>query len=487
MVWQILNTSYSYFFQLDWLDFRLIGCPKDSLDNLDLLDLMKKSRINKECMNEARKVFKTNYQKMTFVVQGPMVDEEEAVFYEFNPKNIYIQNINVFEQLSKHFGDFIRKIEVLFDAISIKDVRKIMKHINDHCFNTLEILYLDGCEGEMLTYLTKPFPNVYKLLFASSLISRPFVQLNSSTKRFSDLFREVHILYLQVWIRDWEAIDGSYPKVRKIDIRIDAQDSGAHTPHIIRFLNKNVQITDLTLGYSNVRILHAVNEALHQLEALTLVGKSQYYDNFDCNPIEFKTVHRFSFQSTDYNEMPHKISLVSVQKITLLNVPEFDEKWLKSLALSFHDRLHTIDISTNKLKNEALLAIPSMAIGLQSISVASKSHMPADIVIELINKGKRLLFMEFNVFMTGKEQEYLNQTLSGDWNVKYKHNFDHSVHISIDRKKYGKKYWFFSSQEQQPALMKSVHYSSDTSNHESVAVNFWDFRKYHRISQTFVK
>lgn len=419
----------------------MAGCPKGSLDDMELLDLMKKSRINKECMDEARKVFKMHFSNNIFAAQGPMVDDKQAVFYETTYKVIYLQNMDVIEYLLNNFGDLISKFEVSFDSIHMTNGRKIIKYINSNSSKTLETLLLEGCKGNVLNDLSKQFTYVYQLSFASSSTNKQFVKLKNP--KLYELFRELYFLSLNCkWTDDWILFNGNFPKLRKLHVRMphEKQQNNVHTSHFIRFLNKNPQIEMLTIENTNVRILSEVNAVLKQLDNLNLNSLSQNYDNFDCEPIEFKTVQYLTIESMDGDKVPHKIAFNQVQSVGLTIEQQFDEKWIDFLVMISNQQLQKFVIDTEELPNEALWQIPNLLFSMNNFYVSCKSTYTADDVIEFLKRGQLLREVDLHVFMDEADQERLKQTLSADWIVSCRSYPDNTVIIRLRHKEYGKRF-----------------------------------------------
>lgn len=119
-------------------------------------------------MNEARKVFTTNYKMATFTVRGPFNDGIGIDNQEPGPQlMITLNNYDVIKLIFTNFGDLIMRLSLSFRNIPLDQGKQIVKIINAKAFATLEWLYLYDCWGDMFDEFKSTFKNVEMVTFTS--------------------------------------------------------------------------------------------------------------------------------------------------------------------------------------------------------------------------------------------------------------------------------------------------------------------------------
>lgn len=111
----------------------MTGCPSGSLNDVNLQDLLKRSRINDECLNEARSVFRDQYKRVNFVIHGPIINNKHGIYFDSDYRAAYFQNMDNFEYLVNNFGDMVPWIEISIESIHITNAKKVINFLNTKC------------------------------------------------------------------------------------------------------------------------------------------------------------------------------------------------------------------------------------------------------------------------------------------------------------------------------------------------------------------
>lgn len=146
--------------------FSLQEFSPSALNKLKFVDLIRKSRFSDECLNESRKVFKTNYSSKEFHVT------ETGHEYDINDRVIF--NANVINDFLYAFGDLIEKLEIDFYEINESLGHQMVKIVDYKCSATVKSLELTNCTGNVLDGLKTNFTEVktFKVSFGSLAVDK---------------------------------------------------------------------------------------------------------------------------------------------------------------------------------------------------------------------------------------------------------------------------------------------------------------------------
>lgn len=415
---------------------RLKGCPAGSLNDVKLHDLLKRSSISKECLDEARDVFLNQYSKVNFVMHGPIVVHKHGIYFDSDYRTAYFQNVLNFDYLINNFGDLISLVEISFDAIHIKNAKNVIKLLNINA-ETIEKLKLENCKGNVLDELTQTFQYAHHLLYSSSSVDK--LQIKSKNRKMCDLFPELNFLHLQhTGVPAWEFIVGTFPRLRKLIVELprSSKQNNILTVHLVKFLKMNTYIQNLVIENSNLRLLQEVNATLTQLESLELLDLSENYDNLECPAIQFSTVEFLAIESTQIDEIPLNIMFERLSAFNLKIQQDLSDKWLTLIFFQINLDVRRINIDAHDLGLEYFLKMPNFLYHVKMIYIICQSSFKTNDLVRFVEKSKYLRFLDMRIYMTSQDQLRLNASLSTNWEVKFYSHADGTVSIALTHKEY---------------------------------------------------
>lgn len=167
-------------------------CPKGSLNNLILNDLLAKAQTNDQCLIEARNAFKSKYSAKKLIIHGPFQADESKAIARL-PDRFSVNNFPVIKQLFEVFRELIRSVHISFQEISAADGKEIVKLFNDNLKESLTFLTIEHCKENVLDELKNTFQNVTTVKFSTSLPNGQGIVSDNSVP-LSEIFPNLQML-----------------------------------------------------------------------------------------------------------------------------------------------------------------------------------------------------------------------------------------------------------------------------------------------------
>lgn len=227
-----------------------------------MVDLLGLTKINEDCRQEARLVFKQNYSQKIFTLANR---EDENPINDFdNYTSIQIYGVLIKEILNT-FGDLITNVHVT-DNAKEQQTREIIKFINEKFSKTLK--YLEFDTYKVFSELKNTFSNTEELLIGSSRMSAVDVE---KSKKMNEIFPNLtkFAVYFDMNPINWDFINGHFVSLVVLDFH--SLPFLTHGPQIVKFSKQNPQIKELKLLDPDQSSLNEIKKALPNLEKLEIV------------------------------------------------------------------------------------------------------------------------------------------------------------------------------------------------------------------------
>lgn len=354
---------------------------------------------------------------MNFVIDGPFVDDNEIDIDE-QPTSIRLRSQNVVKYFLIRFGEIIRQLRISFEHIDSFECEQIIILVNNRCSNSLDKLFLEDCKGNMLAYLTKPFPKVTHLTFSSSKNDQ--LKRNTNHFNFTSIFTSLHSLNLSVSYMtksDWDYIGNcKWPSIEDlyIALRKPAEQNAEDSLYLRRFLQTNPQISFLSVNKANLNILEEANNLLPELFQLELKGLSEDYFNYQGDQVRFENVKLATIMTDSENELPGMIAFDQLDHLTL-RIPNFTDKWMKFLTNQVNVTLAYLVLSTEMISISDFLTIPEVQKKLQTVTISCQMKLKANDIVSFIAKGEFLNYIDLKILMDDSEEQHLDEVIPISW------------------------------------------------------------------------
>lgn len=228
---------------------------------------------------------------------------------------------------------------------------------------------------------------------------------------------------------EWTFIQGNYPRLPLINVYAELDE--ANEAHLINLLRENsAHFMGVGIHFPTRRLLSKLNVGLPNLSSLFLTGLSQDYSNHDVVHIE--GLKRFNFESKSKDQIPTEIDLHQIKKLALKIPFKLSKKWFNFLENQVNRRLSELDLKTNEITKEQLLAISKHLPNLEAVDVELKSHFAINDIVEFMEKEKKLKRLTLIADIKKLELEKLEEVLTDKWSVEYDHSFETYV-VNLER------------------------------------------------------
>lgn len=321
----------------------------------------------------------------------------------------------IFDLLT-HFGDLITSVWVHFNEASRIVGEEIVRIINERSFQSLKLLVLFDCKGNVLKHLNNPFPNVKYLVFSTNWLDN-FV-IENKTKKMNYIFPKLAHFHAQYTnLDDWSFIDGFFPNLTWFEFALQISKNDVQK-RALSFLKNNPQIDKLSVYNGNCHFFKDVNDILPKFQILEiLVPVRDQLNTSQCDKVHFENVKELLIDSRFLREVPRTIIFDELIKLTIST--SFDSKWLQLMKEQINEKLAILSVFSKILSKEHLLEIPEKLPHLCLIEINSESIFNAIDIIQFINKNKDMTAVEFNIQMNVTEQKHLEQIIIDyEWNIE---------------------------------------------------------------------
>lgn len=383
-------------------------CEQDSLNGESVSNLLDKSKLDRECLEEARAAFKA-YDHFTFLFVGPFIkDEEEAIEMDEDRETVIIRNFNVCKDLLTNFGYLIRKIKVDFQQMDTGLGMQIIEAIGAKCSISLNSLKLINCKEDMLDGLNTEYENVSVLRLTSSATD-PLI--SSDSRMLSTLFPK--LVDLSVTSAELTHFYENIPILTAFDVELPQKGSDIDESHIGHFLKINPQIILLGIYYTTPQLLREVIENIPQLQALSIIKLSEDFVLDQNELIRFDKLTELSVYSDEI------IEWVVFDKLEMLELfiepSKFDDKWLEFLTHRVNKNLTRFTLMANALSKEHFFMIAEKLHNLEKVEISSTSKFTANDIVSFIEKCKYLTSIEMKIEIGESEKKRLMSILPNTW------------------------------------------------------------------------
>lgn len=411
-------------------------CHPGSLIDLRLFDLLEKSNVNEQCLDEARRTFERNYNESFFLLIAPFNGAKNPQEIKETAKSVMIfhKNINVIKGIFNNFGNLLHRIMLSFERIKIDDGEQIIQSINGQCSDSLEVITIKGCQPNLLRQLNNTFKNVHTLTFSSS----PPHPLEIGSVQMNMIFPNVKVLRLDLGKpSEWTNFNGTFPKLAELSVNLAKSGAkhASYVSHIVDFLKINKQIVDLALTHSSLSLLKEVNDILVNLKTLHLNVIGENYLNYEGDPIEFHSVRILDIVSEEDQETPEKIEFPKLNKLRLTLDHSITSKWIKFLVEQVNSKLKILEIITeDTIAMEQFLDIPERIPNMREITIDdSTSYLQAREIMSFLKACKQCTYVNFNIRMEQSDKDELKGILWKHWHMEVIEMCQEFVSIRLNR------------------------------------------------------
>lgn len=327
-------------------------------------------------------------------------------------KNIEVKSLKVLQKLLPNFGDLIVFLEIEFENIEQNKATEIVKSVNEHTSNTLRLLYLIDCYGNVLDELKNQFKEVIAVLFS---VAENF-EFSDKDQRLNKIFPNLQLFLVgKVSAVQWKYVDVEFPSLNNFYIVFIENE--INETHVASFLKKNPQIKAFEINDPSLKVLKEVNDNLPNLISLEINGLSKNYGNDKIDSVHFKNVKKIAIRTQNENEIPEKIGFHQVNNITLNINTTFSDKWFDFIANKIHSKVIYFKLETKSLTKDQLLNLPEKLPDLTEVALHSPVEFAADDVIHFIEKVNHLQILQIFIEMDKNEQDKFKNKFKDDKSV----------------------------------------------------------------------
>lgn len=404
-------------------------CSPGSLDATFLNDLLTKATIDRECLSEARKAFHA-YTNFTFMLSGPFTNDKDMWVEENDELEVvFMKHLDVIRVLLSNFGHLIQSIIINFKYIETEVGREIINIVDEKCYKSLTMIYLLHCRADVLNGLKTEFVKLTSLEFLSSEIE----QFNISSDKLRQSFPKLKILSLELMkTSDLMIFTINFPHLTTISIRFAEHKIRIDESQFGRFLKCNPQLKTLNISYTNLELLHEINENAPQLGHLTINRISKDFSSDQNEPIHFSKLTSFALRVDHIDEWLENISFFQLDMIALyISSDRFNNKWMQFLTNQVNSNVKTISVECQYMEKEHLLEIAERFFGLETFSLICKSEFTANLIVNFIGSSKHLINLEVEIEIDEFERLRLTDILPERWELVNEEQVETRTRITL--------------------------------------------------------
>lgn len=408
------------------------------MEKLKLFDLIMKSTANEGyCLAAAQEVFQRRYNATVFIITGPFTDDEEyAVSEDVVHLTAYLRNLKLIGDFLESFGHFTHHIEIFFKQIQVADGKQVITDINDKSHESLYVLKLEDCKGNMLDDLKNTFTNVERLIFSSSSSQKLVVGQDAIT--FNLIFPKVSSLSIgYTRASDWTLIGQEFPYLNYfyVDLPKVGVEELPNSTCVENVIDKSPAVEKLSIKHSSLSFLKELNRMLPGLKSLELRLLSIDYFNYNASQpkIHFENVVSLAIQKDCQSDrVPEHIAFPEVEDVQLQIQPEFSDKWIHFIGEQLNLNISNLDISTSILSDENFLMIPEKFYNLNTVTISCGTEFKANQIVDFLQLTSSLKRMIIKIPMLTAEQIILKAELRNKWKCDI-HPFGNRVMVTLER------------------------------------------------------
>lgn len=402
---------------------------------MNLSQLIVEANRTEYCLNASREVFRRKYGATIFTIRGPFVSEQTySISEDRNRASALIRSYAMFERIFTPFSDLIQYIKLQFEFIDATVGQKMVKTINSNCVDSLKMLTLEGCKGNVLDALNSTFPEVIDSTFSSSSSHRLVIQKGAQT--LNSLFPKLNQLLIEYTrASDWSIIGDEFPNLKCIHVNLPKM-AVAELPNetfVMNLTQNSPELVHFSIKHTTLSLLKEIHDTLPKIDCLELHYLANNYSNSFGDPILFDNVITLIvYEDKSDERIPEKIHFPQLKQLTLNLQPEFTDTWLDFIKEQLNQTINTFNLTVGILTNEHLLTIPVILPHLQNVIIRCGTDFTANEVMTFLSRCKYLLKAEFVIQMEKLEMDVLRNKLLGKWKYGI-HPAKRRVKINIQR------------------------------------------------------
>lgn len=325
-------------------------------------------------------------------------------------------------EIWKTFGDLMKNLQLNFKSIDDKLAKQIVQFMSAKA-ESLEILYLENCNGNILNEFASPILSVTVLKWLTKAES------SSETveiKKLTDIFPNVILLILKnIKSSDLVLIDGKFANLMVLRMELPKI---VDEMLIVSFLQNNPTVQTLEIQYASFDLLKQINQILPNLEVLTLESLPKNYAVFKSDPIRFDQVKKLTID-VKFHELnaPENIIFNQLEELTLNIRSKFTDKWIKFINNNVNSNLKSLKLTNAHLKKEQLHAILDHFNNIQTLDITCQSKFEALDIIDFEEKNKNAHIIQMKFDMKISEIGFISilmKVFLDDWNVQVTPEFE---------------------------------------------------------------
>lgn len=312
----------------------------------------------------------------------------------------------------KHFGKFIRKLELSFENVDTKAAKIISKYVDDYCLESLIEFGIEFIEGDGMKLFKKPFNHVEKFTFAQKeekkndkerAITLPtnktFPALRSFSfeaqgAQFSHSYMNCHFPHLE----HLSIIEPPY------------RSSLAAMKELVEI---NSHIRSFKCDGCEQKLMHFSGATLVKVENLS-IDYFYTYGFLEDQDVRFANVRKAELNSISGQP---QMSLPKLQDLKI----SFDS-WRTDILLNFldiHGNLSRLHLIHKELEDDVFEQITLNLSNLEEISISQIGfkHINCFNIIDFMQEHKKLKKFQID-YCTREAEEKLRDSLKEDWNIQ---------------------------------------------------------------------
>lgn len=270
-------------------------------------------------------------------------------------------------------------------------------------------LSLEGCGGNVLDELRKPFERIGKLHFSTDQFGDLKI---SEDLKLTQLFPELRILEVgHTSVADWAFFDGHFPHLFMLELHKQIPDV---QPHVVDFLKNNTRIETLIIDHINPQLLMEVRENLPLLRSLRIVLLAED-SNQRSNTINFNTVTKFTLESYHSIKIPDYITFDRLEELIFEIEHELTNQFFEFISKQVNTNLGKFRIWAKTISRENLLTIPVELPALKEVIIQCWSKLTADDIGQFLKMNQHLKTLDLFAYIDESEQQKLYAIISNNW------------------------------------------------------------------------
>lgn len=303
-----------------------VNTLSNRVEDLDAVELWKYSQKSK---SEASEIFMEKY--------GGKPIKITRISTSMIWNNRLIIDYSLAEKFLSLFGDLIESLAIEFVSIPTNRHKIIGDFVNLYCSGTLIDFEVNNCSEGTFDGMKKPFKRVESVIFDGE-----WENLNNNSLSFDQLFPEMRSLAL-IYSTGY-ILEKNYPKLNELSLN-------APNLNLIKLLQSNPQIQELTVRHSSAKFLKIVSDNLPNLEVISF-DVPYDLDPSNAMPINFDSVKNASINDLNGRIKNCKFRFENLNSIEVLVEEDVSAEW--NLFMTSFDRQKSIIISISNFTENVL-------------------------------------------------------------------------------------------------------------------------------------